>query len=384
MHRPGLEIERVLPSQRERLLFDDILFLPAARAEFDRLVAIIKKIDAEVLLFEDLATDGVMFNDEKMNTGFKDSEDSPRSKAQLMDMITGNGTDPLPNLMFHRDLGISVGSTFCFTAMSEQARVKESELLRWLVLHHPVFDSTEVIYDAQAFGDLQRGQTGRNGLEGGDVLCLRPDLLMVGDSIRSSRAQIDAFAKAVLEDRSSQIESVVVVKMPRARSYMHLDTIFTMISPSEALVHKPLILDEGSDRCSATTLSLSSSNELTESTAVPVLKALRSLGLDLDYIICGGDNLNAQHREQWTDGANAFCLAPGIIVLYRRNQETAKSLEAAGYEILIDDDFLGLSAEEIESAIAARKKIVVLFSGNELSRARGGPRCLTLPLKRDS
>jgi len=378
MHRPGLEIDRVLPRERERLLFDDILFLEEARSEFDRLVAIIRKTGAEVLLFEEL-----------LDTLPQGNFEPEFSAMRIRDTITGEVGDPLPNLMFHRDLGAVIGKKICFTAMAEPARFLESQLVRSLLSTHPRFAKLEVIYDALARDIRQQDVDGRYpGLEGGDILCPRTDVLMVGDSIRSDRRHIDALAEAVLHDQKSDIRSVIIVNMPRARSYMHLDTIFTMISESEVLVHAPLILSNtnestGNNTCFATRLSMSTSGEIVESPPMQVLEMLSSIGLELTPVICGGNDPISQHREQWTDGANAFCLAPGMIVLYRRNQATANALIDAGYEVMMDETFLSLSDDSVESLIASSKKIVILFAGNELSRARGGPRCLTLPLERE-
>ena len=111
-----------------------------------------------------------------------------------------------------------------------------------------------------------------------------------------------------------------------------------------------------------------------------MLAALRRRGIDLDPIACGGKKAVDQQREQWTDGANAFALAPGIVMLYERNVRTAEELAAHGYHIVYEDDLL-LGRTELETW--TKKKYAIQIQGHELSRARGGPRCMTMPLERD-
>ena len=113
---------------------------------------------------------------------------------------------------------------------------------------------------------------------------------------------------------------------------------------------------------------------------LPVLSALKTQKIDLKPIPCGGNDPIDQQREQWTDGANAFALAPGILLCYDRNERTAEQLAAHGYEIVMDDDLL-LGRTELE--LWTSKKYAIQLSATELSRARGGPRCMTMPLVRD-
>jgi arginine deiminase len=161
---------------------------------------------------------------------------------------------------------------------------------------------------------------------------------------------------------------------------MHLDTIFTMIDRHECLIYPPVILPSGGQAAKVTLVELRKKRDLAYSEQKSLLGALKKKGLDLDPVYCGGESAVDQQREQWTDGANAFALAPGIILLYERNVRTAEALAARGYEIVYEDDLL-LGRTELETW--TDRKYALQITGNELSRARGGPRCMTMPLDRE-
>ena len=172
---------------------------------------------------------------------------------------------------------------------------------------------------------------------------------------------------------------MIVVELPRARSFMHLDTVFTFISRSECLIYPPVILPGGSQAAAVTTVDLTK-KVIHYSEQKSLLSALKKKGFDLKPIHCGGPRAVDQQREQWTDGANAFALAPGTILLYERNVRTAEELDRHGYHIVYEDDLL-LGRTELETWTS--KKYALQIQGHELSRARGGPRCMTMPLDRE-
>jgi arginine deiminase len=160
---------------------------------------------------------------------------------------------------------------------------------------------------------------------------------------------------------------------------MHLDTIFTFINRHECLIYPPVILASGSQAATITTVDLTKKDP-TYTEQKSLLGALKKKGMDLEPIYCGGNSAVDQQREQWTDGANAFALAPGVILLYERNVRTAEALDRNGYNVVHEDDVL-LGRTELETW--TNKKYALQIAGYDLSRARGGPRCMTMPLERE-
>jgi arginine deiminase len=159
---------------------------------------------------------------------------------------------------------------------------------------------------------------------------------------------------------------------------MHLDTVFTLIDHDTCLAYLPVVHPGGAESAHAYAVDLTA-RELTFTLRPSLLDALADVGLPLDVVPCGGSaDLIEQQREQWTDGANAFALAPGVIVSYRRNRRTLDELDRRGWRVLSEDDVVEGGEE-----VFGRGRTVVTLSGNELSRARGGPRCMTAPLVRD-
>jgi arginine deiminase len=175
------------------------------------------------------------------------------------------------------------------------------------------------------------------------------------------------------------VKRILVVAIPPQRATMHLDTIFTRLSEGECLCHGPMILPGGAEEVDVYEADLTG-REVSWTTKADLLTALRAHGIDLEPIACGGADPIDQQREQWTDGANLFALAPGLVLGYDRNIRTADELARHGYRILSDDDLL-LGREMLERKKPAKQAI--LMSAPELSRARGGPRCMTMPLVRE-
>jgi len=294
---------------------------------------------------------------------------------------------PIPNLVFHRDPAVVVHDGVVLASMATRARLREPLLIGHVLRHHRRFAGASPVsllferFDAD-FRRLRSTARPRPTLEGGDVLVLSGDVLVVGASIRTARHTIEDLLLS-LQARGSPIHTILVVDLPRSRSYMHLDTVFTVISEDECLVYEPVVLRGQVEQAAVYQLDLTDKG-IAYTSKDCLLSALGGLGIDLKPIVCGGPDPIAQQREQWTDGANAFALAPGVILLYARNVHTAEQLDRAGYEILAEDDLLLRCTEPDASRrdLADGRKRAVLIKGDELSRARGGPRCLTMPLCR--
>jgi arginine deiminase len=409
-HLPGREVELMVPAMMEELLFDDILFAERAREEHRRLQRILGLVADEVLTFERLLVECLADGDARAAIeadvfdrldpapavrellGAKDAEglahaliegtlrpgvaQVPRRAADLYDL------PPTPNLMFMRDPAVVIGEQVTLSSMATRARLREPLLLRAVLEHHPRFTGcAKAVLDRfePDFGGRSTARP-RPSIEGGDIIVARDDLLLIGASIRTTRQTIESLARA-LQQAQSPIRTILIVELPQTRSYMHLDTVFTIVSEHQCLVYEPVILDGGVEQAAVYQLHLDH-DDLHFHSAGALLPTLASLGLELEPIICGGaGDPVAQQREQWTDGANAFAMAPGVILLYERNIRTAEVLDRAGYRLVNESDLL-LGRDELD--IDSGKPAAILLRDYELSRARGGPRCLTMPLVRDS
>ncbi len=409
VHLPGREIDRMVPAMMRDLLFDDILFGARAREEhrrFQRLLALVADEVLEVRdLLEEVLSDGdarrAVLGELSQDLGFDPSlterlaalppaelaaalvEGLPRENPVISSSIESLFLlPPVPNWFFQRDPAVVVSDRVIRAAMATPARLREPLLSGAVFAHHPRFAREGGIFWFQEFPPPRPADVSwarmRPTLEGGDVLVLREDLLAIGYSERTEKTTIERLAEALRRARSP-VRRLVVVGIPPARSFMHLDTVFTMVSAGEALCYAPMILPGGAEEADVYEADLTR-REVVWTAGDDLLSVLRSRKLDLAPIPCGGGDPIDQQREQWTDGANAFALAPGVILCYERNARTAEALSAVGWEIVRDDDLL-LGRTELDRK--RRRKIAIQLSSTELDRARGGPRCMTMPLVRD-
>ena len=399
VHLPGREIDVMIPPMMTQLLFDDILFGQVAREEHRRFQQLMRYVAEEVFDIQDLLEE-VFENEEAKHEIIVDfakrnrltrrltawlSEQKPAPLAEVL--IGGlprerDGSGelptfdlfPIPNYFFTRDPQVVLGSGVVICGMATAARRREALLSKYVFEYHSAFRDT-CLFKV----DFMAGETRpRPTIEGGDLLVARGDLLVIGHTERTNAEAIKQLTKS-LREVGSGVKTVIVVELPKQRSFMHLDTVFTFTSRDECLIYPPVILPGGSQAAKVTSMDLTRKS-ISHSSHKSLLGALKKFGLDLDPIYCGGKKAVDQQREQWTDGANAFTLAPGIVMLYERNVRTAEELSAHGYHILYEDDVL-LGRTELETW--KKKKYAIQIQGHELSRARGGPRCMTMPLERD-
>ena len=402
VHLPGREIDQMVPPMMAQLLFDDILYGQVAREEHRRFQQLIRFIADEVFDLQDLLEE--TFEDEDVKeTAVRDLakisrlnrrltawllEQKPAALAEVLiagiarETISGELPQfdllPIPNLFFMRDPQVVLGDRVVVSSMATQARRRESLLSKYVFAHHPRFRHRNPFWVDFA-GSEGRITRKAPTLEGGDVLIPRRDLLLVGVTERTNKAGAEALMRS-LKSAGAGVRSVIIVDIPRARSFMHLDTIFTFINRHECLIYPPVILPSGSQAATVTSVDLTKKHGLEYREEKSLLAALKKRRIDLEPIYCGGKLAIDQQREQWTDGANAFALAPGIILGYERNVRTAEELARHGYHIVYEDDLL-LGRTELETW--TNKKYALQIAGNELSRARGGPRCMTMPLDRE-
>jgi arginine deiminase len=406
VHEPGPEVDAMVPSMMEELLFDDILFGDRARDEHGLFRRALQVLGVEVIDAQDLL-EGVL-NDPAARRSVLDAMLSPGSydlKARMsglpsdrlaaalvagLRLPAGNRevldvTDlfeipPLPNWCFQRDPQVVIGSGVVFASMASGAREREVRLARALFRFHPELADAPVLHEPQV-ADFERSHVAGAGhacLEGGDVIVVSADVLAIGLSERTNRLGIDDLATA-LSTVADGPRFLVVVELPRRRAYMHLDTLFTPVDRELALVFPPVLLHQGSEKATVYEIDVRSENR----TWVPrsdLLTCLGRLGAGFEPVFCGGNDPIAQQREQWTDGANALALAPGVIAMYDRNRFTMDALSLHGFRIVEAEDLL-LGREEVD--LDSKERVCIAFTSHELSRARGGPHCLTHPLQRD-
>lgn len=408
VHLPGPEIDRMIPAMMEESLFDDILFGARAREEHRRFQQVLGFVADEVLEAQQLLAD-VLDVREHRDAILKDLAASlhwgPDMDSRLRDLsaeelasalITGiekpareeaqssfelYWLPPVPNYFFQRDPLVVVGDRAIRCSMATPARAREPLLSGYIFQYHPRFarhaDAFWFDEFSAEYGPQASYARMRPTLEGGDVLVLRSDLLAIGYSERTEKTTIERLAER-LKSLRSPVKRIVVVAIPPARSTMHLDTVFTAISREECLVYGPMILAGGDEEADVYQCDLTR-REINWRSEKDLLTVLKTLGLDLAPVRCGGDDPIAERREQWTDGANAFALAPGVVLLYDRNVRTTEELARAGYRIVEEADLL-LGREELD---VSRGKCVISLAAHELSRARGGPRCMAMPLVRE-
>ncbi|MEF8817881.1 MAG: arginine deiminase family protein [Salinibacter sp.] len=392
VHTPGAEMELVSPENREDLLFDDILFVGHARQEHLLMCSVFEKIVGRpdtVLQIKDLLLETFEADDaaqhafvEKLcrslpeqNLGTVEDELKRFSPADLQQFaLTGQSdlairAQPVPNLMFTRDLAAVVHDHIILSHAATVARTRESIIINVILHHHPRFapHSDKII-------ELPPGVT----FEGGDLLVASPDTVLIGHSERTSLGAIMAIAHELFERTS--IEHVLAVDLPKRRATMHLDTVFTFASPEEIIVFPPLLETHGFGYAMHFTAADETGRFVTD-----MRRNLRDvlgelLDRDLTFIPCGGTERLHQEREQWTDGANVFAAAPGAILGYERNSRTFERLRDRGYRIVSAESFL--SYFESGEFHPGKEKVAIQLGGTELSRGRGGPRCMTLPIAR--
>ena len=388
LHRPGAELEQLVPGELERLLFDDIPYLQAAQQEHDAFAEMLRHNGTQVLYLEELMTQTLaadpqvrrrfvrqfieeggriarhfqpalyeyltaLADDELVRrtmTGVSMEEFLPEGqRGALVSLTRGSHRfvlDPIPNLYFTRDPFACIGEGVSLNAMYSPTRRRETIYGQYILKYHPDFAGQVPFY-------YRREDP--FSIEGGDILNLSPRLLAVGISQRTTPEAIEILARNIFRDETAEIRTILALDIPNLRAFMHLDTVLTQVDRDTFTVHPEIL---GSLRVYRMTSGGRDSLQVTERTGTLEEILAEEMGLTrVKLIRCGGGDRVASEREQWNDGSNTLCIAPGKVVVYDRNYVTNAILRDNGIQVL-----------EMPSS--------------ELSRGRGGPRCMSMPLRR--
>lgn len=387
LHRPGNELLNLTPDTLGDLLFDDIPYLPIAQIEHDRFAEILRENGVEVVYLEDLMAETLEVSNEirekfikqyideanihtekwknilfEFYNGIKDSKSlvlktmeglnlkevhsSPENS--LVDLVSESDkliVAPMPNLYFTRDPFASVGDGVTLNKMYSVTRNRETIYSEYIFNYHPDYkNQVEKWYDR--YEEFH--------IEGGDVLNLNETTLAVGISQRTCPEAIDALAQNIFNNPKNKIKRIVAVNIPNNRAMMHLDTVFTQIDFDKFTVHPGIFCE-----LQVFEVTLKDGEIIVKEIHGKLDEILEKyLGHPVKLIPCAGGDRIASEREQWNDGSNTLSIKPGVIVVYNRNNVTNEILRKEGLTVI-----------EMPSA--------------ELSRGRGGPRCMSMPLVRE-
>ena len=387
LHRPGKELLNLTPNTLEELLFDDIPFLKVAQEEHDGFAQALRDNGVEVVYLEDLTAE-VLAADPQLRekfllqwideAGIKTEryrkiifdymqENYPDAKDFVLKTMEGiNLTElhtdksnslvdlvseaskmvvaPMPNLYFTRDPFAMIGNGVSINRMYSVTRNRETIFAEYIFTHHPDFKDVPQYYSRYSAFHI----------EGGDILNINEHVLAIGISQRTEPDAIDEIAHNIFKDETSPVDTILAFNIPNNRAMMHLDTVFTQIDVDKFTIHPgimgPLTVFEITPEGEGIKV------KETSGTLEEVLE--KYVGMPVTLIPCAGGDRIAAEREQWNDGSNTLCIAPGRVVVYERNDVTNALLRKNNIDVI-----------EIPSA--------------ELSRGRGGPRCMSMPIWRE-
>jgi arginine deiminase len=392
LHRPGEEVENLTPDYLAEFLFDDIPYLKVAQEEHDDFARQLKARGVKVSYIENLVAEMMATNADlrrefvdtflieahihssrfrahvsswlfdnfdnkaladKLIAGIRTNEVPGYEKLTTLESLANADypflTNPLPNVLFTRDPFATIGHGVTINKMHTDIRSRETLFADYVFKHHPTYKNVNV--------PRWFNRDAKTELEGGDELVINKKTLFIGISQRTQAASIEALAEKMFYTEGVSFERILAFNIPKVRAFMHLDTVFTQIDHNKFTIHPGI---EGSLEVFTLTKGKGGVGSLHIEKSNDTLEHLLSKTLDrkVELFRCGGGDVIAGGREQWNDGANTLAINPGEVFVYSRNHVTNKLLTEAGIKLNI-------------------------IPSSELSRGRGGPRCMSMPLIRE-
>jgi len=400
LHSPGHEVELMTPKNAPELLYNDIIYyknVVAGHAQLKSVLSLVSNVlevtdCLEEILDIPIARDQLLDKILKYQNcmEYKSELKSLPSADLAQALLTGvplkrNTLEtwlspknfslvPLPNMYFMRDTSMVVGNRVITSKMASSVRYAESLIMRTIYEYHPNLQGYGLLLDA-----LNEQNDPEFTIEGGDILVINKDLLLVGISERTTAKAIDTLVNQLIKARAEEANeepfNLLCVILPKNRSTIHLDMIFTVVNNEQAIVYPPYVL--GRERARVVRIRVKPDGDKKFKEVEDLILGLRSVGVRMDPIPCGGDDPLYQQREQWNSGANLFAFAPGKVISYI-HEHTLRACESAGFKIVSANDVV-----KHPTLLQSHSPLVVTVEGSELSRGGGGPRCMTCPVLRD-
>lgn len=398
LHRPGAEVENMTPRNVQRALYSDILNLSIAQTEYEQLYGVLSKV-AEVyevrellikvldkpeprrLLLERIcmAEDVMSYFEGLMIMSSQELarvliEGLPARVDTLTSFLRNEyyALYPLYNFYFTRDAAVTVGNQALICRMANKVRMRESLIMDAIYRHSGAFECS--VLDVNA----GRNESSPVIMEGGDIIIAREDIIIIGNGVRTTSQGIDFIIDSIKISHPHGRKHVLVQQLPsEPESFIHLDMVFTLLDKDKCMIFRPLIMN--GTQYQTVHITIDDGKVSSIRPVAGLLPALKSLGMDLKPIVCGGDDEWDQEREQWHSGANFFAFAPGKVLTYARNIHTLEELDKEGFEIVRAKDFIEGRGE---AAVYGDRPCAISIDGSELPRGGGGARCMTMPLSR--
>ena len=391
LHRPGVEIERMTPLNAAHALYSDILNKPIVDTEYHYFSGVLERW-TNVYYVEDILAE-LLKDSEVRRYLVEESCDMDNCDDDLSERLMDLPSDelakvliegyedpewdgmsedryflkPLYNLFFTRDASSTVYDRVLVNSMSFEVRERETLIYEAIFKH---------FFKVDTLNAMQWDRDART--EGGDVQIASPDLLCIGQGIRTNTKGIKYLAQTFAQERGKF--NILVQELPqKPESFIHLDMVFTFLGRHECMAFEPMLKKTGLFAGKDTTLISIDNGKINYRRVDNIVAGLNGLGWDISPVIGGGSDPWVQLREQWHSGANFFSLGDGKVMGYRRNKHTIDALDKAGFAVLKAEDI-------VEGRVDMKDydKFVAAFPGSELPRAGGGARCMTMPILRDA